>query len=61
MIRSKEITDAISLLEKNSYIIIYMTSQMVQDMNECEEMYDGVDGKSCLGCSCNMCIINQSN
>ncbi len=49
-----DIQEAIGLLKANNYIVIKMTSRMLKDAKECDEMEGD---KDCLDCSCNQCVL----
>lgn len=52
-----KIKEAIKLLRDNGYIVKKWTPAMNRDADECERM--DIEGKSkdCIGCSCNVCLI----
>lgn len=50
----QNIKDAIALLKENGYIIKKLTKAMKRDADECETSNCE---KECLGCACNVCII----
>lgn len=55
-----EITKAIAiqLLRGNGYVVVEKTASMEADVAECEEMScSGTDDKDCLGCACNVCVM----
>jgi len=52
-----KINEAIELLRENDYIVKKFTSRMQKDVDECKASEESGEEKDCMGCSCNMCII----
>ena len=53
----EKIKDAIQLLTINGYIVKRYTKQMKKDSEECTDMSCKGECKDCVGCSCNICIV----
>ena len=49
-----KVLEAIKLLQKNDYIVKKFTKAMEKDADECEA---SECNKECLGCACNVCLI----
>lgn len=54
-----KIKNAIQLLKNNGFKIIKLSERMQKDMKECNEMNSIGKDKKCLGCSCNICIMQN--
>lgn len=54
-----KIKNAIQLLKNNGFKIIKLSERMQKDMKECNEMNSIGKDKECLGCSCNICIMQN--
>lgn len=54
---SKELENAIQLLEQNGYAVVKMSPQMQEDAEECEKLSGEGKDKDCSECSCAFCII----
>lgn len=48
----EKIDEAKKLLEDNGYVVVKLTKRQLEDSKKCEDMV-------CVGCSCNVCIVQQ--
>ena len=53
----KETLEMVRKLESKGYMVIKKTKNMVKDENECCELDSIGESKDCLGCSCNICLM----
>jgi hypothetical protein len=54
-----EIKNAIKILQNEGFKVIKLSERMKKDIKECNEMNSIGKDKDCLGCSCNICLMQD--